>query len=1354
MNLKNGFNFGNQMMSKNPKKEHFRSRISRLKNVNRASDYEIFTNPLSEMSALDTSKAQYGSVYPPEKDQIITELSQDRSNKVPSVGYCKNGAMGEQSNLPIRSNNQRPFKFDFGPEIGFNAEDYPEVENDQTQKLAFDISGGGSLYNDANLFSINFDSQNMNLLTFTPKDVGQTSNLDQGINTLINHEQNECLSSGKLDIFRQPKKNKSHQMRFFPNIKMIIPEESKHFNTEKYTEEAIKENSLKFSEQSPKSNKKQQSRRGRLPRLNKTKINQETNKSKRLKTNPTSIQNHNQNSILKSGKSKNNATKSVWFQFNDSPRDNKLIFEQSHTESKVSMNLIPSIGSKMKLRGIKDHQNKTDFENISSNMLPKSVNDMENKMSDSFFENFPNQEQKMQESLNFKELLQKDKASFFGQLKSRKRSTGNSIIPEESSFCPKSESKQISLEQNKEGKNILKMVGKRILKRVKESIDGMSNLKMKMKTDPTTNKINFAITDSINQNLNFQFDFVLGDGPGELNINEFLSCSNESSPISGKAKKNVQYEEKAKAVIKKTEEPSCIDFKQDFSKQEYTSVKIQETNQDIEDMFSKYEQVEIPNCKEKISQFKLFMSKKLVSDDWGRFSKHILELLYGIDIDNQEFAEMGFGLQKMFKKLLVDRYFKDLKDKIQFSLQENPLFEGLVEPIDLKDNKDIWGISVEDYKDYFGQYANFFSKHSETNFPELEQFYKKMSEQVQSYYNESQCSSPKIYFNFDNKPRNVPSANSKGPACNELLKKRPYTGFKGNEPFILASDQSQRSKFSLRRMTPKPKVHGEKETSNKQDIFVDEDDEDFSNLLGTPSCKGLSSIKKLKRMNFDFQEEQRSNFSSLQDEKEYSQTEVQKRLMNKTSMNLVSLLSEVCSDANLKANLLQTLKFFISNLTHDLILHLILINYNNKNRKIDREGDGMADQDFVELIEQVITHLVKDLCRQSESKVSSQKINSYKFLQKFEFNLDFKLIQEFLAKREGLNCLQRKRNNNKFKRPKRNDEKVKKVYKKIMNQFYENFKKKFFRMKEKVNATTSFCFQIDSKKKSNLRTNYSYVFKPKEMELCFYAHYFGHLCHPPLKFCEERISFEKWSKSEDDFQRWEFTELTDKDFSERVKMLIQIDHSINTCPKKYPENPNSQFEYNKSITKNFGEFPQCGGKKVVAKRKSKYTSNEGKRLLKINSFFDPTKNNFDKKLFKSFTQEYFNHLLESDKFRTEVVQYLEGKFIIDFMKDYSAQIAKKLEKNRFHMLDLQKKKSKFLWNRYELLVALEYFKEKYCKDIFDEPSFQYQSPNYRNHQISSGSNQVPNENVKLPLANHQSELVKYFENQNDPSFVG
>jgi hypothetical protein len=254
------------------------------------------------------------------------------------------------------------------------------------------------------------------------------------------------------------------------------------------------------------------------------------------------------------------------------------------------------------------------------------------------------------------------------------------------------------------------------------------------------------------------------------------------------------------------------------------------------------------------------------------------------------------------------------------------------------------------------------------------------------------------------------------------------------------------------------------------------------------------------------------------------------------------------------------------------------------------------------------------------------------------------------------------------------------------------------------------------------------------MELCFYAHYFGHLCSPPLRFSPEKVSVEVWgADSEKQEKRWHLTGLPDKEISTRAKMLIEIGdvnlNKVNENPSVKTSMPNSFIEYQQRST-----YAKSTKSKKISKKKNKFTD-----MTKINSFFDPTKKNFETRVFRSFTQEYFNHLLKADIFRNNVIVYLKEKFVVDFMKDYPSEISKKLERNRFHMLDLQKKKSKFLWNRYELLVALEYFKEKYCKRILSNDF----TRSIKHDPMSLDIETYENKNH---FSNHQSGLISYFGN--------
>ena len=128
----------------------------------------------------------------------------------------------------------------------------------------------------------------------------------------------------------------------------------------------------------------------------------------------------------------------------------------------------------------------------------------------------------------------------------------------------------------------------------------------------------------------------------------------------------------------------------------------------------------------------------------------------------------------------------------------------------------------------------------------------------------------------------------------------------------------------------------------------------------TPRCQDVSSIKS-KTQRFEFSETQTYEPMLNLDTQPKAQEKINStnigtanlmrgRLIERVKENLGELMDEVCPNVLIRANLERNLRFFFSNLTNDLILHMILTNYKLKNQRMDEEGDGIAHQEVVDLL--------------------------------------------------------------------------------------------------------------------------------------------------------------------------------------------------------------------------------------------------------------------------------------------------------------------------------------------------------------------------------------------------------------------
>jgi hypothetical protein len=1302
---------------------------------------------------VDTNQALHGSVNPNERDQIITEISKEASRKVPSVSHSR-PATGRNGN-GLNSGSTNKSQFLFISRVGDGVEMGSEMGLFQDRSIHHDlkISGGGSGNNDNYLNSITHDPFNNSIGLVTPREgLFETRQVEPkgGINTLERPRINTHFFPPGV---KSEKKEKECKKFHFPEVQPIMEKsESKYSKTiyhdipelPENSEQIVKELSNKLSEKSiskkslSKSNKGVKRRRGMRLKLNKDKINEEPEpNARRYSGIKTSNPDFNVPSILKTRKSvKKN--RSVRFQegtcFFPNGK-NREATEKSFAPSGNTSNLIPSVKrGKLRPNGqIKGNH----ISNVNETQKKFGVQSLQPNIQRGFFDNgFQNEN-----NFNGNKKLEKITLKKIKNPKSRDN-ISMKIKEERSQRTEKTRKK----EKTGEKKDVLNVVGRRVLKRVKECIRGIDNLNVQIQPDEKSKKITFTITDTKDENFGLQFDFVMGNESQDFNIGDLMVSSNENTPYTPSKKIVEEKPPKQKETRKSVRLKESIEARRSrMSEKERTSTVTRKTskrkeNQEKASVIEKCSDKFVKEAKNEVREFEKYMGEKLNSGDWGRFAKTILELLYGLGIKSTEFKRMGISWRKMFKKLVVDRYFKNVKQNIYERLSKNPKIRDLLPLKSERTNLDIWGVVIDDYKLFFGDFENYFNCSENTNYPELGFFFNTLKKNVINHFDsQSQIYSAMSNLNSNLKSRRKVSTKGRQPRLPQntpdsiLLGKR-HDGLFRCDDFSVVQDSLR----SSRRKRAKSKFFHNNGTPN-EGIFVDHEEMDELDLLKmTPSCKGNTSVNIKKNNCFNFQNTQMmmepieiEEGPKSRDKNDFTLNDFQMQLSTQSEGKIEKLINLVTPNMESKNKLLKNLKFFLSNMTNDLILHMVKINYLKKGKKIDEDGEGRVDEEVSDLVVQIISNILKDI----ESDLNSDAHLSVDFLQSFDYEIDFEVVQDFLASREALNCLQRKKNN-KSRRPKRNDEKVKKVYKKIMNQFLDEFKKKYFGVKDREDPNTYTIHM--GKNMPQPQTDYSYAFKPKEMELCFYAHYFGHLCSPPIQFCPERVSVEVWSKDIDPhLKKWTLTGLSDKEISTRAKMLIQIGES-----NSFQENRERNMEI--SMAKSFREYKERGSIKLKSTKTSKTTKKASKAIsmLKINSFFDPTKKNFESRVFKSFTQEYFNHLLRAQNFCKKVIDYLQNKFVTDFMRDYPNEIAKKLERNRFHMLDLQKKKSKFLWNRYELLVALEYFKEKYCKRILSN-----EFP--RTIKRDSLGLEMESYQVSPGFPGFQSKLMKYFGNADE-----
>ena len=1300
------------------KNKEFKRKLKPFRIKGREDPRDVTFSFTSDM--INTNQALIGSVNPNEREQVMTEMSREGSKKVPSVSHSRPVTGRGMNALNTGSTNRK--QFDFANRFGDQAFNDDNIFHEQSMKQDMRFSGGGSSYNGGFMKSITNDVFNPSLGLRTPREIlidSHREDHEKGVLTVENQEKKAKLYSNGVQSERQKEQKRK---RFFEEVDPIMEHSESKFSRTimgENSEMIVKELSAKLSRGSnsqtsfSRNSKKPGGRKKNLG-LNKKRINREEKGQCKGKL-PGGVQSlmpifnvPSKSKPVGSVKKRNSVQvkEKKAFQF----KIHNEITERSIGNSANTSNLVPSI-HRHKLRPLGAEGNL--INPMGEDLGPKSLQPLNALRA---FE-FPGR-------LGSRRVAQlKKDQGFARECEQKSRATKWRPVNEKRSTATEKTRKKGKKEDDK---NILKLVGKRVLKRVRECIKGIDNLNVKIVSDKKSKKITFSINDLNDQDFGLQFDFVMGNETQEVNLNDFMISSGEPTP-----NPDAIEEERPSLVGSRKTRPGKSHKTQ--RKEHPRPMQCKEAKTGHEEGNQIWKQIDqyphswLGEAEREVGQFREYMGEKLNSKHWGAFSKFVLQLLYGIGIQTKDFARMGTSWQKMFKKLLVDRYFKDVKKNIHERLLKNPQIRELLLPAGKNDNLDIWGVSVEDFRVFFSEFENNFRARSGKNYPELDSFFHALRTNVSAHLDSStQIASMVSLVGRQSQPVTSFDWNRQSPPKFEEhsnLKKRSSPLFQCHDFSVVQGSRRGAKKV---KQTPL-------KLSPEKDVFVD-DDKDEKEMISfkmTPSCGGNTSANFQAKNKFNFlnadilmeSPREPTPKAKVQQKTQVSMAELRSQLGARVDGRLGSLVEVVTPNVIVKEKLMKNLKIFLSNMTNDLILHMVKINYLKKGKKIDEEGDGMVDLEVSDLVGQILTNITRDLTLGLHSEYLSTE-----FLQTFDYEIDFEIIQDFLAKREALNCLQRKKNN-KYQRPKRNDEKVKKVYKKIMNQFLDDFKRQYFGVKDREDPNTYLISVGDPMSKPQM--DYSYAFKPKEMELCFYVYYFGHLCSPPLKFCPERVPVEVWGKeSEQQLARWHLTGLSEKEISTRAKMLISIGEE---APRK------REKALNLSIAKSYKEFKERNSIKSKSTRSRRRESGKGRarNMAKINSFFDPTKKNFDSRVFLSFTQEYFNHLLNAEQFESKVIHYLKEKFVMDFMKDYPAEIAKKLERNRYHMLDLQKKKSKFLWNRYELLVALEYFKEKYCKGILSK---QFQ----RSVKKDPMSLDIETYEDPMCLPNHQSRLLKYF----------
>jgi hypothetical protein len=402
----------------------------------------------------------------------------------------------------------------------------------------------------------------------------------------------------------------------------------------------------------------------------------------------------------------------------------------------------------------------------------------------------------------------------------------------------------------------------------------------------------------------------------------------------------------------------------------------------------------------------------------------------------------------------------------------------------------------------------------------------------------------------------------------------------------------------------------------------------------------------------------------------YIEIFISKNFFQNTSFNIFNEAFEKIfnNPVTNSKNLFEFLKNFYFEINH-LISFLIikLISQRFESVGFVFNDIELIHNDIVFLISsivQILENLNKDSTTNDKKLIFFQKISKMlkPIFEKQDSKMYFVIIK-YIKYREMREYMGRKRKSE-FVKPRRNDEKLKKIYKRIMKTLFSDFKKSHhdedetetikqnkdlneIKFEEYLNKESSKLFLTDSDEEGSIMSSFiknASSSKTKRETLKM------------MTVEEDRNQFKFGSKS--------------------------------TVYKRSSELKMSHYKYkttrfsNKEQEKEFYEFY------------FKKIANELK--IPLNYFFDPLKQKFGNKKYKSFTVKYFNLLLQADQFKLKVKQYLQdNQLVLDMLTEYSKQLKDIFNSVPTILIDQHKPKSKFLWTSYEFYFAMFFFKDKF-----------------------------------------------------------
>jgi hypothetical protein len=367
----------------------------------------------------------------------------------------------------------------------------------------------------------------------------------------------------------------------------------------------------------------------------------------------------------------------------------------------------------------------------------------------------------------------------------------------------------------------------------------------------------------------------------------------------------------------------------------------------------------------------------------------------------------------------------------------------------------------------------------------------------------------------------------------------------------------------------------------------------------------------------------------------------------------------------------ETLTYFffdISRFTSFLIIKLVSSRYQNA---------GYVFND-IEHIEQdvmfIISHILKMISNLKNKNLSSEKriLNLEQVTQSLNSlfycwnNQMYYSITQYIKQREMREYMDRKRKSQ-FIKPRRNDEKLKKIYKRIMKNLLSDFKNDFFgdeplrklnkkNMKMNEENFDEFLKEMNSK---------MFVSESEEETSVF------NFDNAAMELMQSPSSGKEPLKTYHVHHKRDSQHLTRFSFTDPKPNL----------------NPFSKKALSKRLTSKQQEI------KFYEYYFNEYAQFEG---LPLNHFYDPLKQKFENRKYKSFTIKYFKLLLNSNKFKEKVVTYIrDNQLVLDMLGEYSKSLGDLFDSVPTILLDQQKPKSKFLWTSYEFYFAMYFFKDKF-----------------------------------------------------------